>query len=84
MPPRGDASRWPELAGCLQRCFIAHDQAPWAARFEALVACVHPVLSLTESRAHALHQTAWADGRPATVPRFTAPFIPIQQPGDTP
>jgi len=84
VPPRGDASRWPELAGCLQRCFIAQTQAHWAERFEPLDACVTPVLSLAQSRAHALHQSAWADGRPAPVPRFTAPSISVQQPGDTP
>jgi alpha-methylacyl-CoA racemase len=84
VPPRGDASRWPELAGCLQRCFIAQDQAYWAARFEARDACVTPVLSLSQSREHPLNQSAWADGRPAAVPRFHTPSVPIQQPGDTP
>ena len=84
MPPRGDASRWPELAGMLQRCFIAQDQAHWAARFEPLDACVTPVLSLAQSRAHPLHQQAWAEGRPAPVPRFHTPGISIQQTGDTP
>ncbi len=84
VPPRGDASRWAELAGCLQRCFIAQDQAHWAEHFAPLDACVTPVLSLAQSRAHPLHQSAWADGRPGPVPRFTAPCTSIQQPGDTP
>ncbi len=84
VPPRGDASRWAELAGCMQRCFIAQDQAHWAEHFASLDACVTPVLSLAQSRAHPLHQSAWADGRPAPVPRFHTPSVPIQQPGDTP
>ena len=84
LPPRSDASRWPELAGTLQRCFIAHNLTHWAARFEQLDACVTPVLSLSESRAHPLHHASWADGHPLPAPHFHPPSVPVQQPGDTP
>ncbi|MEK7344856.1 MAG: CaiB/BaiF CoA-transferase family protein [Pseudomonadota bacterium] len=84
VPSRNDASRWPELTGCLQRSFIAHSQAHWAQHFETLDACVTPVLSLAQSRAHPLHQTAWVDGRPAPVPHFFTPQVHTHSTGDKP
>lgn len=84
MPERKDPANWQELTDLLQRCFNTQTQAYWAQHFEAFDACVTPVLSLSQTRSDPLHQAAWIDSKPSSVPRFYHPETQNQLTGDIP
>ena len=79
LPPRHDAARHGELAACFQQRFVTRTMAQWAARFEAVDACVTPVLSLREAQFDRVNREAFAasdaldlpNAVPSGVPHFT-------------
>ncbi|MCB2041338.1 MAG: CoA transferase [Rhodoferax sp.] len=76
LPARSDAARWGDIAACLQARFAQHDQAHWARHFETVDACVTPVLSLHEARAHPVNRHVFRAGAPAAVPAAVPDFFP--------
>ncbi|MWB97167.1 CaiB/BaiF CoA transferase family protein [Agromyces seonyuensis] len=52
LPDRGDEASWPALRDAFAAAFAAHDRDKWMRRFDALDACVAPVLTWDESLEH--------------------------------
>lgn len=73
--PQYDLAGWPALHARFEALFATRDRDDWAARFEGTDACVTPVLSLTEARAHPHNRARGtfeeaAPGFPSPAPRF--------------
>ena len=88
LPPRHDAARHGELAACFQQRFVTRTMAQWAARFEAVDACVTPVLSLREAQFDRVNREAFAASDaldlPNAVPSGVPHFTLYSQAGDNP
>jgi alpha-methylacyl-CoA racemase len=69
-----DREAWPAMAVRLEEIFATRTQAEWVAAFEGVDACVTPVLSMDEARAHPQLSDCFmcADGvvQPSPAPRF--------------
>jgi alpha-methylacyl-CoA racemase len=52
LPPKNDTARWPELRARLAAVFATRTRNGWAETFEAVDACVTPVLTLAETAGH--------------------------------
>ena len=76
-PDQNDRSTWPQLREQLAAAFGTRTRDEWAEVFEPLDACVSPVLTLSEARAHphlvARESVVEVDGvpQPAPAPRFS-------------
>ncbi|MCP5282690.1 MAG: CoA transferase [Rhodoferax sp.] len=68
LEPREDPARWPALAAALAQRFATQDQYHWAQHFEKREACVTPVLSLHEARAHPVNQKSFGTREPGVHP----------------
>jgi len=77
LPGQHDRARWPELRAQLAAAFRSRTRADWEAVFSDSDACVAPVLSFGEARAHphALAREAFIEvggvAQPAPAPRFS-------------
>ena len=77
LPEQHDVAAWPQMRAALQRTFATKPRDEWAALFEGVDACVAPVLSAGEARAHphvaARRTLVDPDGlvQPAPAPRFS-------------
>ena len=60
LPDRDDNARHGELAACFQQRFLTRSLTQWAAHFAKLEACVTPILTLREARAHPVNLAAFA------------------------
>lgn len=78
LPSRGDRARHGELAALFQKRFLRQSMAHWAAHFEALDACVTPVLNLREARVHEVNRGLFKDGNGPWVPAAAPQLFPIQ------
>lgn len=76
LPARGDTARRDEIARALQERFARHDQAHWARHFEAVDACVTPVLNLHEARCHPVNRQVFGAGESTAVPGAVPEFSP--------
>lgn len=68
-----DRDSWPVLQARFADLFATRDRDAWAAHFAGTEACVTPVLTFAEARAHpqAVDRNAFTpDGAPAPAPRF--------------
>lgn len=68
-----DRGGWPALQARFEGLFATRDRDAWAAHFAGTEACVTPVLTFAEARAHpqAVNRSAFTpDGAPAPAPRF--------------
>lgn len=86
-----DAERWPELRERIAAAFKSRTRAEWAEIFLPGDACVAPVLSLTEAKAHPFNTARdvfvpGADGelQPGPAPRFSRTPGAIGGPPATP
>jgi len=77
LPAQHDRSRWPEMRRRLAEAFKTKTRDEWARIFEGADACVAPVLSWSEARAHP-HSSARSAylnvanvAQPAPAPRFS-------------
>lgn len=70
-----DEAQWPRMRADFERVFAAHPRDHWLRRFDAVDACVSPVLSLSEAagnehlRARGVLQRAGGFVLPAPAPR---------------
>jgi alpha-methylacyl-CoA racemase len=78
LPTQHEAARWPELRERFAAAFKSRTRAEWTEIFLPGDACVAPVLSLAEARAHPYNTArevfvSGADGtpQPAPAPRFS-------------
>jgi alpha-methylacyl-CoA racemase len=77
LPAQHDRAGWPVLRARFAAVFAGRTRAEWVAAFDGSDACVAPVLSFSEARAHA-HNVARATfvesggiAQPAPAPRFS-------------
>jgi alpha-methylacyl-CoA racemase len=72
LPAREAPGAWPVLAERFADSFATHPRAHWERCFEAIDACVTPVLGLGEAAHHLLHRqrARFDDARGWPVPRF--------------
>jgi alpha-methylacyl-CoA racemase len=76
-PPQNDQSRWPELRELFATTFRGRTRDEWTKVFDGTDACVAPVLSAKEAKAHphiaARETIVERDGlsQPAPAPRFS-------------
>jgi len=79
LPPQHDRSGWPTLRATFTAAFATRTQAEWAFVFEAVDACVTPVLTFAEAVEHPhMKSRATFQGTPpqaAPAPRF--PGFPV-------
>ena len=71
--PQHDFSTWPALHARFEAVFATADRDAWTERFAGTEACVTPVLTPTEARAHphnVARRTFDADGHPLPAPVF--------------
>jgi alpha-methylacyl-CoA racemase len=84
LPARSDVARRDALAARLQARFAEHDQAHWARHFATVEACVTPVLSLHEARAHPVNRGVFRAGAVPAVPAAVPDFSPAGAAGASP
>lgn len=77
LPAQHDRARWPELRAALAAAFRNKSRDDWTAVFEGSDACVAPVLTFAEARAHpqAVARDSYVEAggvaQPAPAPRFS-------------
>ncbi|HSM44227.1 MAG TPA: CaiB/BaiF CoA-transferase family protein [Acidimicrobiia bacterium] len=88
--PQYDPDRWPEMRRLFADRFATRTRDDWAEHFEGTDACVAPILSMTEARAHG-HNVARGtfvevDGvsQPSPAPRFSVTPAEIDRPPTSP
>jgi alpha-methylacyl-CoA racemase len=77
LPPQHERASWPALRAAFTRAFAARTRDEWVAAFAGSDACVAPVLTFAEARAHPHAQARHAHvelrgiPQPAAAPRFS-------------
>jgi alpha-methylacyl-CoA racemase len=77
LPAQLDRAAWPEMKERFTRLFLTRTRDEWCALLEGTDACVSPVLSLDEARAHphnlarSTFVEAFGMPQPAPAPRFS-------------
>ncbi len=77
LPAQHDRARWPELRRRVAQVFATKTRDEWAAVFEGSDACVSPVLTFAEAKAHphnaarSAHVVVGGVEQPAPAPRFS-------------
>jgi alpha-methylacyl-CoA racemase len=86
LPAQHDRRGWPELRRRFAAAFRSKTRDEWARAFEGSDACVAPVLSFSEARAHPHnvarggHVTVGGVAQPAPAPRFSRTPAAVPRP----